>query len=394
MPGKRRVRPGLLLFLFSLCGLAATVSSRSIDPLVAVLAADFGVPTATAALVTSLYALPFALGQPILGPLGDAFGKTRMLRFYLWILATCLLATAFTTDLHALLFFRFCSGFAAGGIIPACMASLGDRFAGSERAIAISRFVTVGLIAQILSASLSGVLASFLGWRSVFVAASLIATVSALSATFFLKMPIGQSRPFSFPEAVRNYKSVFANPKAPLCFATVFLEGIALFGITPYVSELLRVEHLGDVREAGLVIGAMGVGGIVYSFVLPMLLKRVTRFTLLGTGGMIAAAAPLALAFASSWIAIAGAFAIAGFGYMLMHNSIQSEAVELAPDSRVSAYSMHAFSFFTGQSLGPILAGGAMHAFGSTAMLMCSAAVLAATGLIIARLFIRLAKAA
>ena len=388
------MRPSLLLMLFSLCGLAATVSSRSIDPLVSILAAEFSVPTATAALVTSLYALPFALGQPILGPLGDAFGKVRMLRFYLWILAACLLATAFSTNLHVLLFFRFCSGFAAGGIIPACMASLGDRFSGSERAIAISRFVTVGLIAQILSASLSGLIASVLGWRSVLIVAAVIATTSALSATFFLKPPATKSRPFSFPEAVRNYRSVFANPKAPLCFSTVFLEGIALFGITPYVSEFLQVGHLGGVREAGMIIGAMGIGGIVYSLVLPMLLKRASKFTLLGTGGIIAAAAPLALAFAPSWIIIALAFAVAGFGYMLMHNSIQSEAVELAPDSRVSAYSMHAFSFFTGQSLGPILAGWLLHGFGATTMLMTSAAVLAATGLIISRLFVRLAKPA
>jgi predicted MFS family arabinose efflux permease len=380
--------------LFSLCGLAATVSSRSIDPLISILAAEFSIPAATAALVTSFYALPFALGQPILGPLGDAFGKARMLRFYLWILAACLLATALSTNFHILLFFRFCSGFAAGGIIPACMASLGDRFSGSQRAIAISRFVTVGLIAQILSASLSGLIASVLGWRSVLIVASVIATTSALSATFFLKPPATNPRPFSFPEAVRNYRSVFANPKAPLCFATVFLEGIALFGITPYVSEFLRVWHLGDVREAGLIIGAMGIGGIVYSLVLPMLLKRTSKFTLLGTGGIIAAAAPLALAFAPSWIIIALAFAVAGFGYMLMHNSIQSEAVELAPDSRVSAYSMHAFSFFTGQSLGPILAGWLLHAFGATTMLVSSAAVLAATGLIISRLFIRLGKPA
>jgi predicted MFS family arabinose efflux permease len=233
-----------------------------------------------------------------------------------------------------------------------------------------------------------------LGWQSVLYVASAIATTSALSATFLLKPPATKPRPFSFPEAVRNYKLVFANPKAPLCFSTVFLEGVALFGITPYVSEFLQVGHLGGVREAGIIIGSMGIGGIIYSLVLPQLLKRASKFTLLGTGGIIAAAAPLALAFAPSWIIIALAFAVAGFGYMLMHNSIQSEAVELAPDSRVSAYSMHAFSFFTGQSLGPILAGWLLHGFGATTMLLCSAAVLAATGLTISRLFIRLAKPA
>jgi predicted MFS family arabinose efflux permease len=382
----------LALVLFSLCGLAATVSSRSVDPLVSILAADFSVPTTSAALVSSFYALPFALGQPVLGPMGDAFGKTRMLRCYLWVLAACLLGSAFAPSLHVLLILRFCSGFVGGGIIPACMASLGDRFAGPERTIAISRFVTVGLMAQILSASLSGVIASILGWRSVFIVAGCIATTSALAATFFLEAPATAAKPFSFRTAVRNYRSVFANPKAPLCFGTVFLEGIALFGITPYIAALLRTGHMGDAREAGIVIGAMGVGGIVYSFVLPMLLRRVSKYSLLGAGGVIAATGPLTLAFASSWLPIVGAFAVTGFGYMLMHNSIQSEAVELAPNSRVSAYSMHAFSFFIGQSLGPIAAGLVLTRFGSTGMLMTSAAILAATGPSMARRFVRLGK--
>ena len=107
---------------------------------------------------------------------------------------------------------------------------------------------------------------------------------------------------------------------------------------------------------------------------------------------MIAASGPLALAWAPSWQIIAVGFAFAGFGYMLMHNAIQSEAVELAPHSRVSAYSMHAFSFFTGQSIGPIIVGSSLHAFGSTPTLLCSAIVLAATGLLMSRGFVYLSR--
>ena len=303
----------MLMLLFSLCGVAATVSSRSVDPLISILAAEFLVPATSAALVSSLYALPFALGQPILGPMGDAFGKIKMLRIYLWVLAVCLLGTAFAPTLNSVLILRFCSGLAAGGVIPACMASLGDRFAGSARSIAISRFVTVGLVAQILSASLSGLLASILGWRSVFIAASIVAFTSAISASVVLKAPVTASTVFSFGNAVKNYKSVFANPKAPLCFGTVFLEGVALFGITPYISGLLRMWGLGGPREAEIMIGAMGIGGIAYSFVLPALLKRVSRYTLLGSGGIIAAVGPLTLAIASSWTVMAAAFVATGF---------------------------------------------------------------------------------
>src|SRR3954465_757756 len=104
----------MILLLFSLCGLAATVSSRSVDPLISTLAVYFDAPVTSAALVSSIYALPFALAQPVLGPLGDNFGKVRMLRCSLWILAACLCAAAFAPTLESLLAFRFCAGLVAG----------------------------------------------------------------------------------------------------------------------------------------------------------------------------------------------------------------------------------------------------------------------------------------
>ncbi|HWG07113.1 MAG TPA: MFS transporter, partial [Beijerinckiaceae bacterium] len=312
----------------------------------------------------------------------------------LWILAAGLFASAVSPTLPSLFAVRFCSGLAAGGVIPACMASLGDRFAGPQRSLAIARFVMVGLIAQILSASFSGMIASQLSWRSVFFVSAAIASASAIIATLFLRTPAGPRTKFSVQAAADNYRSVFANPRAPLCFGTVFLEGIALFGITPFVAEILRLRGLGGAPQAGMIIGCLGIGGIIYSFMLPALLKRFSKFALLGAGGAIAAAAPAALIFLPYWPAVAAGFAVGGFGYMLMHNSIQSEAVELAPKSRVSAYSMHAFSFFAGQSLGPLVAGLWFRNFGPTVMLAISAAILACTGFVMSQGFIRLAKIA
>jgi hypothetical protein len=65
--------------------------------------------------------------------------------------------------------------------------------------------------------------------------------------------------------------------------------------------------------------------------------------------------------------------------------------VDLAPSARQSAYSLHAFSFFTGQAAGPPLFGMGLAAMGAGPSLAASAAVLAITGLVISRLFVRLA---
>jgi predicted MFS family arabinose efflux permease len=55
----------------------------------------------------------------------------------------------------------------------------------------------------------------------------------------------------------------------------------------------------------------------------------------------------------------------AGLRVFLLHNSVQTEVTELAPSARASAFSLHAFSFFMGQALGPVLYGVAFPQFGA-----------------------------
>lgn len=373
----------MMLAILALCSFAAAISSRALDPLTVLIAQDFAVPVTTAALLSTAYALPFALFQPLLGPIGDIWGKTRLLRLSLWLLALSLLAGAMAPSLAVLLALRFIAGAAGGGTIPSGMALIGDRFDGPARQLALGRYVGAGLFGQILSASIAGFVAVALGWRATLLLAGGIALVVAIAASLTLhERPDRPARRFSVAEALRGYACVFANPKAPICFGTVLAEGIALWGTTPFIAELLVRAGTGATREAGIIIGAIGVGGLVYTLVLPVMLPRISRFVMMSAGGILAASGLLGLAFALDWPVVAALFAVTGFGYVMLHNSIQTEAVELAPTARSSAYSMHAFSFFTGQSLGPVILGLMLETYGPMPGLVMNAAIFAATGVI------------
>lgn len=360
------------------------------DPLVSAIARDFAVPVTAAALVTSAYALPFAFSQPVLGAIGDLWGRAKLLKVCLWGLTIALFSCALAPSFALLFAFRFLAGIAGGGIVPSTMAMIGDRFPAPERQIAISRVTAAGLAGQIMSASLAGILAATIGWRTGLIAAGSFALVAAIGATVFIH-PTGPATPTTFriSDAVENYRKVFRNPKAKLCFGTVFLEGIALFGATPFIAEVLERSGAGGPKEAGLIIGGIGVGGVIYSLVLPVTLRRLSRPSLMGGGGLIASAGLGGLALQLPWSIVALLFVFTGFGYMMLHNSIQTEVVDLAPAARSSAYSVHAFSFFTGQALGPVLFGLGLHAFGAGAILSVHLLVLATTGLVMSRLFAR-----
>ena len=83
---------------------------------------------------------------------------------------------------------------------------------------------------------------------------------------------------------------MFADPRAKICFGSVFFEGIVIHGMFPYVALLLLAAGQTHSSYAGLVIAGFGLGGIIYSLALPFLVLRVTERQLMLSG---AAAAPL-----------------------------------------------------------------------------------------------------
>src|SRR6478735_7885684 len=80
-----------ILVVLGLITFSSSISHRITEPVVPLIARDFLVTVETAALLSTAFALPFALSQLVLGPLGDVWGKERVI---LSCLATMILALA------------------------------------------------------------------------------------------------------------------------------------------------------------------------------------------------------------------------------------------------------------------------------------------------------------
>ena len=81
-------------------------------------------------------------------------------------------------------------------------------------------------------------------------------------------------------------------------------------------------------------------------------------------GSATAAACYGALAFVPTWWLAALAMFVAGISFYMLHNSMQTEATELAPSARGSAVALFACGFFIGQGLGPLVFGALLHGLG------------------------------
>ena len=89
---------GILLRL-SFIGFVTALSARSVDPIVLSVADGLKVDPAAVALLSAAFALPFALAQPVLGPLADMAGKIRLMMLCLAILTAASFVSAFATSL-------------------------------------------------------------------------------------------------------------------------------------------------------------------------------------------------------------------------------------------------------------------------------------------------------
>jgi predicted MFS family arabinose efflux permease len=377
----------MLLLILSLCGFSGALATRLLDPLITTIASDFATSVGVVAILSSAFALPFGLSQPFLGPTGDAFGKALVVKVAVATLALCLLASALAPDLTVLFITRVLGGIAAGGIMPVCMAMIGDSFPLAVRQVAMSRYIGATLIGQIVGVSVGGVIAEWIGWRGVFGCAAVLTVIAAGAAMIMLpKSNRQRAAPPSIAEAVDRYHMVLSNPRSFVCFSIVFLEGLAIYGIMPYIGEHLRSRGAGGLREAGFVIGGLGIGGLLYAFVVPFILRFAKRPAMMAAGGGIAAVALATVGLDVSWATQMASMVGLGFGFFLLHNSVQTEVTELAPNARASAFSLHAFSFFMGQAIGPIAYGAALPIVGATTSCAGGAVILAVTGVAASKL--------
>ncbi|MBN9467830.1 MAG: MFS transporter [Bosea sp.] len=376
-----------LILVLGACGFASTFTMRILDPLVPTLASEFTRSVPQVAAIATAFSFAYAVGQPFLGPVADSFGKLRTISTCLLLLATLSAAAAFAWSFDALTVMRTAAGIVAGGVIPAAMAAIGDRAPMAERQVQLGRFLVLMIVGQMAGAACSGLIATHIGWRGVFLVAGALAAIAGILVMVVLKpRPDAQRPKLSFSGALARYATVFANPQTKVLYGLVIIEGALVFGMPPYVAAILQERAGVGPSQAGIVIAGTGLGGIVYGILTRILVERLgpARMTTVGGALMALAYCLFALPMLPWWSAIA-IFMLSGFGFFLMHGTFQALATELAPSARGSAVALFACALFCGHALGPLLMGTALHLFGTSGAILSFAAAVGLLGLLVPR---------
>jgi predicted MFS family arabinose efflux permease len=258
-----------------------------------------------------------------------------------------------------------------------------------RRQVAISRFLVAVILGQLMGSTFAGLIEGQVGWRGVFAITAAVAAAGFLAVLFGFDRA-GRSPPqaLAVGPAVARYRTILATPRARVLFSAVFVEAIAIFGVFPYLAPLLA-EQGGGPREAGLVLAGFAVGGLLYSALVPVLLRFLGIYRMLVTGGVLCAASLLVVGLTGYWPLDSAAFLGLGAGFYMLHNTFQVQVTEVAPTARGSAVALHAFSYFCGQAISVAIFGAMLEHLGRLPALAACAVTILLLGILTS---IRLAR--
>ena len=391
--------PRAAIVALSLAAFGSGMSLRLTDPQLPRLAAEFSVSLASASYVITCFSLAYGFSQLFFGPVGDRFGKYLVIAWGSACCALTALLCAVAPSFGLLLIARLQAGATAASLIPLSMAWRGDVIPYDERQRVLARF----LLGQILGVSagvfVGGMAADYLSWRLPFFAVS--AGFVLISMTLFRlnrQLP-DHARIRTASEGavvgrmIREFSQVLSKPWAKIVLATVFIEGMFLYGAFAFIATHVHVVHGMPLSQAGLLVMLFGFGGVLFATGAGALVRKLGEIGLTRWGTIIAAVSLLGIGIASHWTwAIPGCF-LTGLGFYMLHNTLQINATQMAPERRGAAVSAFASCFFLGQSVGVGLAGIIADHLGTMPVLVIGAAGMLCVGLNFSRLQSKRARA-
>jgi EmrB/QacA subfamily drug resistance transporter len=185
-----------------MAGTAFALQQTMVFPALSTFQREFDTTTAWATWVLTAFLLTASVATPLLGKLGDQYGKERMLVVALSIFLVGTVGGAFAWNIGSLIGFRALSG-AGGAVFPLSFGIIRDEFPAEKVKVGIGLLSAVFGVGGGFGIVLSGLIVEYLSWRWLFVAGAIpIGAAIVLVHRYVPESPIKSRAGLDVPGAV------------------------------------------------------------------------------------------------------------------------------------------------------------------------------------------------
>lgn len=370
--------PRLAIVLLSVAAFASAANMRVIDPLLIQLSVEFGVTVGAASIAATLFLFANGVFVLVHGPFGDRYGKMSVVAIACVAAAGCCALSAVASSLGMLATARFLTGVTSSAIIPLAIAWLGDNVPYDRRQATLARFLTGQTLGLMTGAAMGGALGDWLGWRAVFwvLAGIYIAAGGALFAVMRARPDIAKTGPRTAGSMLGQMLGVLKRRWALTVIIVVALEGGVFWGAFTFVGADLHHRFGLGFAAVGLAVAAFGAGGFLYVTAAPQLVRLLGERGLVLWGGIGLGGSFAVLAVAPNVIIAFSAIVLCGITFYMLHNTLQTNGTQMAPEARGSALALFALCLFVGQAIGVPLAAPVVDRWGAVPIFWLAAAFL------------------
>jgi predicted MFS family arabinose efflux permease len=335
-------------------------SLRICDAMLPSLVTEFNSNTVAVAAVISGFAIAYGLMQFVYGPLADHFGKPRVIAS---VSIGCVVGTglaSIASSLEVLIIARVLTGIAAAGIIPIALAYVGDSSNNENRQESLAKFASAIILGGMAGQLTGGLASDTVGWRWAFAMLFALFAITAWNLRSAFKSPSEQlikSTPKStfstnVFSALAKYGQVFQTKGMPLFLTLTFFQGVINFSAMSFIPTIVHDHFSVSLTKASMVVVGYALGSLAYSRTATYFLKRFPIARIALVGGLVQAASFVCLILVPNWSIALVVGLIGGFGTIMLHNNLQTQATRMVPGASGTSVASFAMMLFFGQAIG------------------------------------------
>jgi MFS transporter, YNFM family, putative membrane transport protein len=337
-----------------LAGMCTFLNVYCTQPLLPLLGRIFHASELAVSLTVSSTILATALTAPFIGMIAERRGRKKVIVPSLFLLAIPTAFAATSTNLRALIAWRFAQGLFVPGIIAVMLAYINEEWSGRGVGRVMSAYVTGTVIGGFLGRFVSGVIATHWNWRYTFLFLAAVDLIGAFLVRAWLPLAKNFVRARHLRQVIGHTTDHLRNPRLLANFGMGAAALFTLVGCFTYANFYLAAPpFLLNAAELGSIFFVYLLGVVVT----PQSGKFLDHFgfrhtTILYCVMMIAG---LALTLFESLPVVIVGFAIFSSGVFVAQAAATVQTGAIAGRARSSAAGLYVSFYYLGGSLGATL---------------------------------------